>query len=80
MRLTYDPRRNVAYIRFRAVADEVDTVRVSDDINIDFGPDGTVTGIELLNANEQLRAGDGGDLVVTDEAQGRETKVALSLP
>jgi hypothetical protein len=44
-----------------------------------FGPDDTVTGIELLNANEQLWAGDGGDLVVTDEAQGRETKVALSL-
>jgi uncharacterized protein YuzE len=39
MRLTYDPRRNVAYTRCRAVADEVDTVRVSGDINIDFGPD-----------------------------------------
>ncbi len=78
MRLSYDPRRNVAYIRFRAHPAEVETVRISDEINIDLAPDGTVAGIELLNANEQLRAGDGGQLIVTDEAGGRETKVALT--
>jgi hypothetical protein len=33
----------------------------------------------LPNGNEQLRAGDGGQLIVTDEAQGKETRVALSL-
>jgi len=78
MRLSYDPRRNVAYIRFRAHQAEVETVRISDEINIDLAPDGTVAGIELLNANEQLRGSDGGQLVVTDEAEGREITVALS--
>jgi hypothetical protein len=55
----------------------VDTIRVSDDVNIDFGR--SLTGMELLKRNEQLRAGDGGQLIVTDEAQGKETRVALSL-
>ena len=78
MRLSYDPRRNVAYIRFRPHPAEVETVRISDEINVDIAPDGTVAGIELLNANEQLRAGDGGQLVVADETDGREVTVALS--
>ncbi|GAC1341795.1 MAG: hypothetical protein NVSMB26_29980 [Beijerinckiaceae bacterium] len=77
MRLSYDPRRNTAYIRFRSAVTGVETFRVSDEINIDIAPDGTVAGIELLNANEQLRGGDNGQLVVADEAHGRETKVAL---
>jgi uncharacterized protein YuzE len=76
MRLSYDPRRNVAYIRLRPAMAEVETVRVSDEINIDLAPDGTVAGIELLNANEQLR-GDGGRLVVAHEADGREEALAL---
>jgi len=72
MRLTYDPRRNVAYIRLRPHSAEVETIRVSDEINVDLAPDGTVAGIELLNANEQLRASDDGQLVVADEARGSE--------
>ena len=77
MRLSYDPRRNVAYIRFRPEPAELETVRISDEINVDLAPDGTVAGIELLNANEQLRAGDGGQLVVADERLGNEVTVAL---
>ena len=76
MRLSYDPRRNVAYIRLRAEVPEVETLRISDEINIDLAPDGTVAGIELLNANEQLR-GDGGRLIVAHEPDGREDAVAL---
>jgi len=77
MRLTYDPRRNVAYIRLRPHAAEVETIRVSDETNVDFAPDGVVAGIELLNPNEQSRASDDGRLVVMDEAEGREFSVAL---
>ena len=78
MRLTYDPRRNVAYLRLRPDPAEVETVRISDEIDIDMAPDGTVAGIELLNANEQLRGTDDGQLVFTDEAAGREVKVAIT--
>lgn len=77
MRLTYDPRRNVAYIRFRPDSAEVETVRISDEINVYLAPDGTVAGIELLNANQQLRASDDGQLIVTDE-KAREVTVALT--
>ena len=77
MRLSYDPRRNVAYIRFRPEPAELETVRISDEINVDLALDGTVAGIELLNANEQLRSSDGGQLVVADEALGSEVIVAL---
>jgi uncharacterized protein YuzE len=78
MKLTYDPRYNVAYIRLRERSGQVETIRVSDELNIDLAPDGTIYGIELLNANEQLRAGDDGRIVVVDEAKGEERALALA--
>jgi uncharacterized protein YuzE len=77
MKLTYDRKRNIAYLRLRPRGTEVETIRVSDELNVDIAPDGSVYGIELLNANEQLRSADDGKLVLVDE-QGRETSVALS--
>jgi uncharacterized protein YuzE len=77
MKLSYYPRYNVAYIRLREKTAEVETIRVSDELNVDLAPDGTVYGIELLNANEQLRAGDDGRLVVV-EAEGKERSLALA--
>ena len=78
MKLSYDPRYNIAYIRLREKTAEVETIRVSDELNIDLAPDGTIYGIELLNANEQLRAGDGGRIVVVDEANVEERALALA--
>ena len=78
MKLSYDPRYNVAYIRLREKTAEVETIRVSDELNVDLAPDGTVYGIELLNANEQLRTGDNGRLVVVG-AEGKERSLALAL-
>lgn len=78
MQLSYDPRRNVAYLRFRKSAGaEIETIRLSDELNVDLAPDGTVYGIELLNANEQLRGTDGGVLVLVDEVAGRRIEVPL---
>jgi uncharacterized protein YuzE len=76
MKLSYDPRYNIAYIRLRDKTEQVETIRVSDELNVDLAPDGTVYGIELLNANEQLRAGDDGRLVV--EAEGKERVITLA--
>jgi hypothetical protein len=42
-------------------------------------PDGTIYGIELLNANEQFMRGDMGKLLVVNEATGQETAIPLSL-
>jgi len=55
-KLTYDPKHNVAYFRFHEKTEEVPTLKVSEKLNIDIAPDGTIYVIELINANEQ-RAG-----------------------
>ena len=78
MRLTYDPRRNIAYIRLKEKSGHVKTVRVSDELNVDLAPDGTVYGIELLNANAQFRAADEGALVVVNEALGDRREIPLA--
>lgn len=74
MKLGYDPKYNVAYIRFHEKLGQVTTIKISDDMNIDIAPDGTVYGVELLNANEQL-TGDQGALIV--ESGGRRQKIPL---
>jgi len=78
MRLAYDPRHNIAYLRLHEKAGrQVETIRLSDELNVDLAPDGTVYGIELLNANEQLRSEDGGNLVLVNEVEGREREIPL---
>ncbi|MCX5647182.1 MAG: DUF2283 domain-containing protein [Phycisphaerae bacterium] len=78
MKLTYDPRYNVAYIRFHEKGVDVESLRISDELVVDIAPDGTVYGIELLNANEQLRHEDMGELVVVNEATGEHTNLPLT--
>ena len=79
MKLTYDPRHNIAYIRLGRKSADVQTVRVSDELNVDLAPDGTVYGIELLNANTQLRKEDGDCFTMLNEATGEKTEVKLPL-
>ena len=52
---------------------------MSDEINVDLAPDGTVYGIELLNANAQFAREDAGQLVLHNEATGERTEVKLPL-
>ncbi len=78
MKLTYDPRYNVAYIRLHEKKTQVQTIRISDELCVDMAPDGTVYGIELLNANKLLRAEDQGNLVVINEAIGDRKQIPLS--
>jgi len=77
MRFTYDPRYNIGYIRFCEKKGEVESIRISDELVVDVAPDGTVYGIELLNANEQLQREDTGELVVVNEATGEHTNLPL---
>jgi len=79
MRFTYDLRYNIAYIRFHEKSTEVETIRISDELNIDMAPDGIIYGIELLNANEQLRREDTGKLLIINEARGEQKEFPLSI-
>lgn len=78
MKFTYDPRYNIAYIRFQEKGAEVESIRLSDELIVDIAPDGTVYGIELLNANEQMRREDAGELVVVNEATGKRAELPLA--
>ncbi|MBF0563958.1 MAG: DUF2283 domain-containing protein [Nitrospirae bacterium] len=78
MKITYDPRYNIAYLRLQKKVTEVETIKISDEINIDIAPDGTIYGIELLNANEQIGKEDKGNLLVVNEATGEETEIVLA--
>ena len=77
MKLTYDPRYNVGYIRFKEKDAEVESINLSDELIVDIAPDGTVYGIELLNANEQMQREDVEGLVVINEATGEQTQLPL---
>jgi uncharacterized protein YuzE len=77
MKLSYDSRYNVAYLRLKEKGAGVETIRVGDALNVDMAPDGTIYGIELLNANEQLWAQDGGSLIVVNEAVGERKEILL---
>lgn len=79
MNLTYDPRYNIAYLRLHAKTAAVETIHVSDEINVDLAPDGTVYGIELLNANVQLGREDAGQLVLQNAVTGERTEVKLPI-
>ena len=79
MRFTYDPRHNTAYIRFQQKRDDVEAIRVSDELVVDVAPDGKIYGIELLNANEQLEHEDSGKLLLINEATNDRAELPLAL-
>ncbi len=79
MKFSYDPRYNIAYLRFHEKRAQVESIRISDEIVVDMAADGTIYGVELLNANEQLRGEDAGRLSVVNEATGEKFELALAL-
>ena len=82
MKLTYDPKHNIAYLRLRDGPAEVETIKISDELAVDLAPDGTVYGIELLNANAQLRGagagGHAGKFVLENECTGEQTELVVA--
>jgi len=51
MTSTYDPRYNIAYIRFQkkdSSNSKVDSIKISDELIVDISTDGKIFGIELL--------------------------------
>lgn len=57
MKVKYDPQINAAYISFkkgRRGAIQVTTVRITEDIAVDFGPNEEIAGIEILDASKNL--------------------------
>lgn len=78
MKLTYDKDANVAYLRLRERQGDVETIALTSDFLVDIDETGSVCGVELLNATEQLAGGDDGRLIVEMARKGvvGEMKVA----
>lgn len=54
MKIKYDPKVDAAYISFKKKPVEVTTMRITEDIAVDFGPSEEIVGIEILDASKHL--------------------------
>lgn len=80
MKITYDSKYNIAYLSLRdKKANNVSTISLSDEVNVDIAPDGVIYGVELLNAKKQLR-GDKNHLffTVSNESSKKTVRVPVS--
>lgn len=77
MKFTYDPRYNIAYLRFQEKTGVVETIKLSNEMAIDMTADGKIYGIELLNANVQLKGEDMGKLLFFNAATGQKAELEL---
>ncbi len=78
MKLTYDPKHNIAYIQFRDKDEQVEAIEVGDELVVDMAADGTVFGIELLNAREQLQANGADKLLIVNETNNASVELPLT--
>ena len=54
MRITYDPQVDALYIRFTDEAAEATTQRLTEDVAVNYAPDGHIVGIEVLDASTSV--------------------------
>lgn len=52
MKITFDPQVNALYIRFVDEPVQVTTHRLSEEVAVNYAPDGRIVGIEILDATE----------------------------
>jgi uncharacterized protein YuzE len=66
MRISYDAEVDALYIRLVDDTPEVTTRQISEDVAIDYAPDGAVVGIEVLDASQHAFRGDGEPSVILE--------------
>ncbi len=54
VKISYDDRTDLLYLRFDERKQEVENKRVADDVALDIGAGGKIIGIELLDASLHL--------------------------
>ena len=78
MKITYDPKFNIAYVAIKSKPAEMNSIKLSDDLIVDMAPDGSIYGFELLNANEQLLQSDDGKLLFVNQLSGNEQQIEVN--
>lgn len=78
MKVTYDSKYNIAYIALREKRTKIKSISLSDEVNVDIAPDGTLYGIELLNAKKQLKTRASGlAFTISNISSGKSVSVPL---
>ena len=54
MKITYDAQVDALYIRFLDGPMQVTTQRLSEDVAVNYAPDGRIVGIEVLDVSEYI--------------------------
>jgi len=54
MKIKYDSKVDADYISFKKGPMQVTTMRLTEDIAVDFGPKEEIVGIEILDASKHL--------------------------
>ena len=54
MKITYDPKVDALYIRFLDGPVQVTTQRLSEDVAVNYAPDGRIVGIEVLDVTDYI--------------------------
>jgi uncharacterized protein YuzE len=79
MKITLDPKYNIAYVLLKEKTGTVNSIKLSEEIVIDLAPDGSVYGIELLNANEQINADKAGNIQVVNLLSGNSEILKIAV-
>lgn len=54
MKVAYDPQVDALYIRLVEGPVQVTTQRLTEDVAVNYGPDGRIVGIEILDASDYV--------------------------
>ena len=57
MRISYDDKTDLLYIRFDERKQQLENVRATDGIVLDIGESGKIVGIEILDASRHVNLG-----------------------
>src|SRR3954469_4907383 len=68
MKITYDSEVDAMYISLVEGKHECRTVQLNEDVNLDFGDEETLVGIEILDASRVLGKGKLPRLMINDQA------------
>lgn len=77
MKISFDPKHNIAYLALKEKSGNVNSIKISEEIVVDVAEDGSIYGIELLNANEQLNQPDKGKLQFINLLSGNKKDYIL---
>lgn len=63
MNISYDPNYDVMYLKF-SEGKIVDTIEVEANVLIDYGPQGEIMGIEIIDASKLIKANPLNEIVI----------------